>query len=471
MTIRLHPALFFLITTALAVLVLAGCPASDDDDDTALDDDDVNDDDDDDNDDNDDDDNTTGEGPYYQDFLSYWMTLDEGYAYFAQKGVDWQAVFDQHAPGAYAQTDRVSFALQIAGISASLHDSHTWVSLAGVPNDRMPSRQSTGVCLMRAGGSVVVSRLTAQAQAAGLELGDEVTALDGEPVDQVLARATSWEGCSSPHCCDAWRLPHVDRYSAGNDTVTYAVMRGATPLSFELARTGAGSGTCKPQPLLDFLQGASGSVLKYNPIDDDLGYLHLDTLSDSARTQILQDLDQALADFAGRSGLIFDARTNHGGSDLVVMRVLARFLDRLVAPVDFRYRNGPEHDDFTLWIPEPVLPGINPITVPVVFLIDAGCISAADFFAAAASYVPSFTLMGQTSCGATGAPDSDTLAASGILFTWSQMQRRYRATGQQIEGIGVAPDMVVEPDPADLVLGIDTMIEAAISHLRTAAGP
>jgi len=426
---------------------------SDDDDDDVIDDDT----------DDDVDDDDVAEGPYYQDFLRYWHTMDEGYAYFIEKEIDWDAVFETYEPAAFSETDLEDFQLLIAKITASLGDSHTRST------GRLPSRASTGVCLMRIGDGVYVSHLTDEAEQAGLELGDEVVSLDGEPVDDVLARAKSWEGCSSPHCCDFYRLPHVERYSAGEDSVLYEVVRDGVPLEFELDRLGGGEGSCKHEAMLRFLEDASGDIVKYKPIGDDLGYIHLSTLSDAYMDGILQELDQALATFAGRDGVVFDARYNRGGSDIVAMAVLSRFLDRTVWPVAFRYKDGPEHDDFTVWVPEPVLPGSNPTSIPVVFLVNGACISAADFFVAAASYVPTFTLMGTTSCGATGAPKHDTLPASGITYYYSQMQRKYLLTGEQIEGNGIAPDVVVEQDVGDLYQCVDTQVEAAIAWLRRSA--
>lgn len=406
------------------------------------------------------------EGPYYQDFLHYWQTMDQGYAYFDEKGVDWYAVFQAYEPLAFAENDLSSFRLMLAKITASLSDSHTWSSLAGVPVERLPYRPATGICLERSEGRVFVSRLTEQARQAGVEPGDEVILIDGKSVDEVLTRAVSWEGCSTPHCCDFFRLPHVDRFSSGEEHVVYTLVRDAVQFDVMLSRSGGGQGSCKPRVLTDFLEDASGVVLKYKPVDHDLGYLHLSTLSGSYKDQILADLDQALSEFSGRSGLIFDARYNRGGSDLTAMAVLSRFLDHLVCPVLFRYRNGPEHDAFTAWIPHPVFPGQGPVLTPVVFLINGACVSAADFFAAAASFVSSFTLLGTDSCGGTGAPKDEALPASDVVFTYSQMQRKHTRTGEQIEGVGIAPDVFVEQDPTDTVRGVDTQLEAAIALLR-----
>jgi len=81
--------------------------------------------------------------------------------------------------------------------------------------------------------------------------------------------------------------------------------------------------------------------------------------------------------------------------------------------------------------------------------------------------VPTFTLLGTTSCGGTGAPRYEVLPDSGISFYYSQMQRKYLATGKQIEGFGVAPDIEVVQDADDLAAGIDTQIQAAIALLRS----
>ena len=461
----------------LSLIALAACGDDDDDNDAISDDDDDDDDDDndtisddDDNDDNDDDDNDDNDddddnddtpGPYFSDFDRYWRTMDEGYAYFIEKDVDWDALRDEFWDRAFFTADLAEFQLVIAEMTARLRDTHTWSSFAG------PYRQPTGVCLARLGEHVYVSRLSAEAAAEGMELGDRVQVLDDAPVDDVLVEALRWEGCSTPQCCDAYQLARVEAYAAGEDEVVYGVWRGSESLEFALDRTGSWQTPCPAAPLVDFLADAEGDILHYKPIGDDLGYLHLETLSDSGRDIILADLDKALTAFAGRDGLVFDARYNRGGSDLVAMAVLARFLDRLVVPVRVRYKNGPAHDDFTPWVPEPVLPGLSPWDVPVVFLINGGCVSAADFFAAAAAFVPTFTLLGTTTCGATGAPKSDTLPESNILYYYSQMQRQLLSTGNQVEGHGVGPDVQVEWDPADLANGVDTQLEAAIALLRS----
>ena len=65
------------------------------------------------------------EGPYYQDFLRFWTTMDEGYAYFIEKGIDWDALFDLYEPIAYDETDRASFALMIAGITTGAESATT----------------------------------------------------------------------------------------------------------------------------------------------------------------------------------------------------------------------------------------------------------------------------------------------------------------------------------------------------------
>ena len=429
-------------------------------------DDDDDDDNDDDNDNNDDDDNDLVEGPYYQDFLQYWETMDTRYAYFLVKDIDWQSVWDNYSATAFAEDNAADFSLMIASITASLQDSHTFSYLNSVPAQKLPYRSPTGVCLERINGFAYVSRLTQEAITAGMQLGDKVLDIDGENIDTLLERSRGWEGCSSDHCCDFYRLPHVDRYSKGETAVIYSITRNGNPLQITIDRSGGSAGTCQRQSLIEFLSDASGTILKYKAIDQDIGYVQLDTLSDGYSTVIEQELDLALTSFAGQSALIFDARYNHGGSDMTAMKILARFLGEWIWPVSFRYKLGAAHDSFTPWIPEPVAPGSSPTTLPVAFLINGGCISAADFFVGAASYVPTFTLIGTTSCGATGAPDHETLPVSGITYYFSQMQRKYLATGDQIEGIGIAPDIFVQQDADDLALGVDTQLEAAIEFLR-----
>ncbi len=478
---RLMVVMLLCLLSAAALAACAGSPDDDDaaaapdddtDDDQSVDDDTLDDDaiDDDAVDDDLTDDDTADDdvaGPFCADFERYWHTLDERYAYFIEKNIDWDAVYSAQRDAACAEVDVAAFQLRLAAVTAALGDSHTWSSLNRVPAARQPARDATGVCLQRDAAGVHLSHLTAEAQSAGLWLGDRVVALDGEAVDAVLARARSWEGCSTDQCCDRWVLPYVDRYARGPQQVVYTVERDGEQMEIPLARNGsAWYGTCQSDPLREFLADAAGTYVHAKPIGDDLAYVQLTNLNDGYQEAILRELDAALAAFADRDGLVFDVRDNHGGSDLVAMAVLARFLGEVIWPVHVRYKLGPAHDSFTPWIPEPILPGLAPTSQPVVLLVNGGCLSAADFFVAGASLVPSFTLLGTTSCGGTGAPDHDVLPISQTTYYFSQMQRRYVPTWEQIEGRGIDPDIVVEPDPADLAAGIDTQLAAAIAWLR-----
>ncbi|MDP8225334.1 MAG: hypothetical protein P9L99_18375 [Candidatus Lernaella stagnicola] len=310
---RFKTVTLFLVTVLLLIGAVIACdnddddssPGNDDDDDDNNDDD--NDDDDNDDDDNDDDDNDDNDtpGPYYEDFLTFWQIMDEGYAYFIEKEVDWDAVRAVYEPFAFPEDDRREFELLIAEMTALLHDSHTWAYHAST------GEQPTGVCLERLGDDIYVSR--APEYAAGLQLGDRVLTLDGADPDDLLLEAVRYQGCSSAQCCDYYRLAHVDAYAAGTDEVVYEVERDGDVLELAVPRLGSSTSVCSAQPLVDFLEDAAGYVLRYKPIDTDLGYIRLQTLSDGYQQSILEDLDAAMAAFADRDGIVFDARYNTGG--------------------------------------------------------------------------------------------------------------------------------------------------------------
>ncbi len=105
-------------------------------------------------------------------------------------------------------------------------------------------------------------------------------------------------------------------------------------------------------------------------------------------------------------------------------------------------------------------------TAPVVVLFNHRCFSAAEIFLAGIREVPGVTLVGSAStAGGAGSPEFFRLRHSGLDVIISQ-NVFVRADGTLIDGSGIVPGVVVEPD-ADYYLGVrDRMLERAIEVLK-----
>lgn len=145
--------------------------------------------------------------------------------------------------------------------------------------------------------------------------------------------------------------------------------------------------------------------------------------------------------------------------------------DRERAAIDrFRARFEPAWDvsegEFSDWHYMVVSAGGDDVTRfdgPVVVLMDAGCFSATDIFLAAMGELPQVTLMGTASGG--GSARSKTYEIGELEVRLATMAS-YQPNGQLFDGVGVPPDVTVEPDVGDLVGRGDTQLDRAIELIR-----
>jgi hypothetical protein len=101
----------------------------------------------------------------------------------------------------------------------------------------------------------------------------------------------------------------------------------------------------------------------------------------------------------------------------------------------------------------------------VVVLIDRGCFSATDVFAAALGALPNVMLVGEATSGGSGRAAGHRLSKSGVRLQLSTMAS-FRPDGVLFEGNGVVPDVAVAAEPVDLVGGGDAVLQRALELLR-----
>jgi hypothetical protein len=170
------------------------------------------------------------------------------------------------------------------------------------------------------------------------------------------------------------------------------------------------------------------------------------------------EMDDALARLGGVKTVIVDVRNNSGGSKVVATKVAGRFADRKRTFGYVRLRNGPGHDDFSADIEETVEPeGSRRHSGSVVVLSNRGCMSAAEDFILAMRALPTTTVVGDTTVGASGGPLVRELA-NGWTYQMSQWVA-YTADHKIFEGIGLAPDVAVR---AGGNIATDLQLERAI---------
>lgn len=212
----------------------------------------------------------------------------------------------------------------------------------------------------------------------------------------------------------------------------------------------------KPSPDSPFIEGE---------IANNIGYLHIGSFDGAEH--LFKEIDSILKRAALKKGLIIDVRTNGGGKDVNSRMVLSRFADQKRLIRKIRYRNGPNHSDFTPFIYNEIEPNGFYFDKPLVLITDQSTFSAAEDFVLGMRQFPTVTILGEFTGGGSGNPATFDLP-NGWLFTVSRWQIFQPENNELYEGFGLEPDSVVLQNNNDSIFGIDTKMSTAISLINKA---
>lgn len=209
-----------------------------------------------------------------------------------------------------------------------------------------------------------------------------------------------------------------------------------------------------------------GLGLAFGWVTAGIGYLRIDNFGNPA---IRDGIDDALQALAGVDALVIDIRHNGGGSDLNTDAVAGRLTDRRYLYRHYRYRNGPEHDDFTRVFDDYIEPvGQERFLGPVAVLTNRRTFSAAEAFIMAMQARGGAFTVGDTTGGGTGNPIWRELPNA-----WTFRVPRWidwSAAGDTVDGVGIPPDVPVQIPPAVEGTGVDPILERAIAELDALPG-
>ena len=208
---------------------------------------------------------------------------------------------------------------------------------------------------------------------------------------------------------------------------------------------------------------AGRGTFTYGKLTDEIGYIHISSFVGSEETFL--EISGILEKFRDLKGLVVDIRHNGGGSTNNSDLIAARFADQKRLYAYVKWRNGPEHDDFT----EPQELIIEPseewrFSKPVALLTNRSVFSSAEDFVLAMRVFPHVTVIGDITGGGAGNPILRELPNGWVyrLSRWQELTPEM----EMYEGIGLMPDVLVGILEEDLAAGRDTILETAITTLE-----
>ena len=260
------------------------------------------------------------------------------------------------------------------------------------------------------------------AEAADLQAGDQIIAIDGEDMTGVLPE-----------------LAHQKVLGPAGTQVVLTIRREGVEQPFDVTVTRA--------------QITIPSTV-YKMLDNNIAYIRLNAFSNTTGDELHAALEELLAQ--NPKGLIFDLRYNSGGYLDVAIQVGSEFLSDGVVTYE-EYGNG-TLDTFNV-----TRDGIA-TQIPMVVLVNEWSASASELVAGALQDRERAQLVGVTTYG------------KGTVQNWialSENEGAVRVTiarwltpnSRNVTGTGLTPDVEVKISDADVQAGIDTQLNRAMEIL------
>ena len=356
---------------------------------------------------------------------------------------EWDAVLPEFVPRFVAADSRQAYGLAVLEVATHLHDSHA--DAISESDVRPPVGPAVlPVRLQHVEGKFVVIRFRGGplGKATGLEVGDVLTALDGVPVDSIVARYAKYYGGSN----DAWVAERIGQRLTRGPAGPCRVSGLRDGRAFERVCTrDSALGQAEPAPPHHDLP-----MPAFRFLDPEVAYVAplTATMGDSSTAWVNRA--------AGTRCLIVDLRSYPRA------RPLAYHMVSRITPVASATQGDLGNPGAFEW--RAATQNISAIAPrydgKVVVIVDECTISQAEYMAMMLRAGPNAMVVGSTTAGADGnstripLPGGEHVNMTGGGIFWPDRRPTQR--------VGVVPDVKVRPTIAGIRSGHDEVLEAAI---------
>ena len=202
----------------------------------------------------------------------------------------------------------------------------------------------------------------------------------------------------------------------------------------------------------------------YGMLPNNVGYIHIEGFSDLPK-YLKEPMNNILNSLKETNGIVIDVRGGYGGEDLAGQYIAGCFTNNTIPYMKTRVKSGTGKDDFTAFESWNIKPeGDFQYLKPIVVLTHRFTISARETYCLAMKVLPQVTFVGDTTSGAFSNQINRELP-NGWGYSLS-IGEWVDENGVSYEGIGLAPNIVIQNKKQDVLNGKDEALEKAIEILK-----
>jgi C-terminal processing protease CtpA/Prc len=395
-------------------------------------------------------------GDLYQEDMAF--ALDElkkqcG-GFFRLKQIKWNEVEKEFKRAAKKVRTDTEHLVLLQRLISRLKDGHARVEALEKgknvprPEEWTIEKRGPGLFLCQIGKRIYIKNAWSSATAVGLAAGMEVLSIDGQKMAKWLPARIEELSDTHSFSTDQQALFYALHRGLARETGSRLKLEYKTLEGKKKKRTiTIGRASLIPNgpafPPQDY--ETLGDSIRIGHTEEGYGYIHFRRTKD----KVLEELDSALAKLGPVPGMILDFRGNSGG--------------------------GCDHDAFEArFVPKgQKMPrmarsqlasqGETPYGGPIIVIVDGTTVSAGETTSGMFKQDGRAYMIGESATAGMSSQKT-TIELPSRLFALYVSTRSNRSSynkGRGIEGIGVAPQELVEFDPDDLAAGVDTLIRRA----------
>lgn len=374
--------------------------------------------------------------------------------------VNWDAVYLSYLPKIKATKSTLEYYQVLREMCAKLRDGHTNVNLPKELADEVYARPLLRTRLIE-DKVLIVSVADETLKQNGVEVGQEVTAIDGVLVKQYAEE----------------RIKPYQSASTSQDMETrmfnYGLLAGSVKSPVELTLRDSKGRVFVKKVARATVEEQNKRTVSISPFEftilpGNIAYVALNSFGDNRAAEMFA---QNYEEISKADAIIFDVRENGGGNSSVGWKILGFLTDKPFATSkwytrqyrpSFRAWERPQgtFGNDQKWQPN----GKNIYTKPVIVLTSARSYSAAEDFTLAFDLLKRGKIIGETTGGSTGQPLFISLPGGGTARICTK--RDQFPDGRDFVGKGIEPNISVKPTVSDFRSGRDTVLETALSELK-----
>jgi C-terminal processing protease CtpA/Prc len=413
-------------------------------------------------------------------FINLWSEVKYNFVFIDKRpGLDWDKVLVEYLPKIQKAESTFEYYRLLRQCMALLHDGHS--DVGGPDNDPTctppiavaPIDGRAIIVAIKPADKIKNPLKKAQLLKANLKLGEEVTEVNGRPVQEILSHDLyPYISSSTIQFLEQKAFPRI--LAGENHAQAVLAIKDQASVSRKVTLT------CGAYA---FPRSSWTGGFQVKDLGDGILYVNLPGF---ANPEIDKQFEGELSRVRGARGIILDIRGNGGGSSDIGEAIISYLTDKPIKSGHWKTRQympafkawgqggllfekdiSPKGEKWHEEDNDPIKPkGGKPFLGPVVVLTGPKTFSAAEDFVVALQGSGRAKVVGEKTGGSTGQPLPISLPGGGAARVCTKWDAY--ADGREFVGVGVIPDVEIHLTWQDIAYGRDRVLEAGIASLKKA---